>query len=141
MTQPTSFDGTTLAGTTWVAEEKDVPFPFGSSGQSMDIKGTLKFTSDTEGTAIAEVTKWNGTWNDEMKEKVKGMMDGENGPFTYTYDADAKTGSYTRTKTDFMAEESETVVTTFVADVEKKTLTATELDDDKNPEITVYKLR
>jgi hypothetical protein len=99
---------------------------------SMDIKVTLVFASDTEGTATAEVTKWNGQWPDELKEKVQTGMDEDNGAFTCIYNAEAKTGTYTL--------KSGTKGTCTV-DVDKRELTTTEPDEDGEMVTTVFKLQ
>jgi hypothetical protein len=134
-----SFDGSTLAGTTWVAEEKDAPFDAsmlgGPSGLTMDLKGTLAFTSDAGGTFTYEVTKWKGNWTTELKTKIGGFITSMSGPVTYTYDAAAKTGTYTRTEKDPSEDEPEKIVSTFTVDVGKKTLTSVDLDKDGNPEL------
>ncbi|MDR1175725.1 MAG: hypothetical protein LBK83_09700 [Treponema sp.] len=124
-----SFDGTTLAGTNWVAT-KNVPYPFGGDGLSMDTEARLEFSSNTAGTATRTVTKWNGDWPEEFKSKMEGMMKADNGAFTSTYDAAAKTGTYTL---------KSGTPGTFTADVGKQTLTAIEVDDGE-AETTVYKL-
>ncbi|MDR1074315.1 MAG: hypothetical protein LBL45_11715 [Treponema sp.] len=129
----TPFDGATLAGTKWVAIQSNVPYPFGA-GLSMDMKATLEFTSDTAGTATVDVTKWNGDWDADTKEKAQGMMaqDEDNGAFTSTYDAATKTGTYTL---------KSGTTGTFTVNVEKKELTTTEVDEDGETETIIYKLQ
>ena len=104
-----SFDGSTLAGTKWTATDNmDV-----EEGKSIDLKMTLEFTSDTKGTAKIEVTKWNGTWTTAEKEYFEEMMSSMsmNEAFTSTYDATAKTGTFTMGNTE-----------SFTVDVGKKEL-------------------
>jgi hypothetical protein len=123
-----SFDGTTLAGTKWVAtQSSDL-----GQGQGIDVKATLQFTSDTAGTATFEVTKWNGTWTDELKEYFNTIITESNGPFTSTYDAATKTGTFTLNKS--------TTAQTFKVDVEKKELTTTD-EDDEETEPPAFKLQ
>ncbi|MDR1219655.1 MAG: hypothetical protein LBK73_08620 [Treponema sp.] len=124
----TPFDGATLAGTKWVATANE---PMGG-GLSFDTKATLEFTSDTAGTATFEVTKWNGQWPEEMKTKIQAGMAEDNGAFTSTYDAAAKTGTYTL---------KSGTTGTFTVDAGKKELTTTEVDEYGDTESIIYKLQ
>ncbi|GAB6393180.1 MAG: hypothetical protein MdMp014T_2553 [Treponematales bacterium] len=85
------FDGTSLVGTTWVGENTEDLSSYGAGKYT--AQGTLKFTSDSAVTQELKVTKWEDNWSDEMKSKLQGMMDEENGEFPYTYDAADHTGS------------------------------------------------
>jgi hypothetical protein len=100
------------------------------------MKVTLQFNSDIAGTVTIAITKWNGPWDAEMKTKVEGMMAEENGPFTSTYNAETKTGTYTQTNS-----EEEVSAGTFTVDVGKKELTTTITDEDGETETTIFKLQ
>jgi hypothetical protein len=125
----TPFDGSALAGTKWTATQSAMPV---FAGLTVDTKATLQFTSDTAGTAAFEVTKWNGQgWSEEMKSKIKEGISEDNGAFTSTYDAAAKTGTYTL---------KSGTPGTFTVDAGKKELTTTQVDDGET-ETTIFKLQ
>jgi hypothetical protein len=126
-----SFDGSTLVGTTWVATKQNVSFDDEDDGPTMDITVTFEFTSNAAGAATFKAAKWNGNWPDEMKAFIQIMMAEENGPFTYTYNADTKAGTYILKSGDGG---------TFTVDADKQELTTTELDKGKT-ETTVFKLQ
>jgi hypothetical protein len=126
-----SFDGSTLAGTTWVSEKEYDETAQGLMGIKK-TKLTLEFSSDTAGTATAEVTEWAAGATDEQKAKMKGLTDATNGAVTGTYDKAAKTGTYTM---------KDGTKGTFAVDVEQKTLTTTETEEGEDPEVTIFKLK
>jgi hypothetical protein len=113
-----------------VAEATEA-FPFDES-LTFTLKVTLKFTSDTQGEAKAEITKYDPDPGEEMKSKMKESMAEDNGAFTSTYTADAKTGTYTL---------KSGTTGTFIVDVAKKELTTTQVDDDGETETSVLKLQ
>jgi hypothetical protein len=118
-----SFDGSTLAGTKWESSG-DGPSPFDDS-LKMTVKTTVNFTSDTEGTMEVKITKFTGNWVDEMKEKMNGIIEMNNGAFTSTYDAAEKKGTLTP--------KGETTPQNFTVNVGSKTLTIE--DDDDGPTV------
>jgi hypothetical protein len=124
-----AFDGSTLAGTTWVAEQDA-----DAQAQAMGLKKmkvTLAFSSDTAGTATMDV-EWTDSAPAEIKTKVGAMAAEENGPFTSTYDKTAKTGTYTL---------KDGTEGTFTVNVENKQLTTTVTEEGEDPEVTVFKLK
>jgi hypothetical protein len=137
-----AFDGSALAGTTWVNEAPE-DFDGMLKGASVKIKVTLAFTSDTSGTITAEVTEWIGTWEPEMKTKMGGIITADNGPFTSTYDPATKAGTVTHDVTDIFEDEKVTTTLPFIVEVNAKTLTTTEVDEDDEEDIetTVFNLK
>jgi hypothetical protein len=137
-----AFDGSSLAGTTWGAEET-VDLSEMADGAEAKIKGkrTLNFTSAAAGTITAVITDFIGAdWDDETKKMIKAMVEMDKVPFTPTYDSTAKTGTVTYSTPSFFEEgKTETTKLSFTVDVSAKTLTTT--DDDDKDEITVYKLQ
>ena len=119
------FDGTTLAGTKWVADKTQDAETQAKLGLKK-VRITMTFTSDTAGTFKAEAAEWASGATQEQKSKANGVMALVNGPFTSTYNNVTKTG------TIILNDDSEE---TFIVDVDRKELTSTDEDGD----VTVFK--
>jgi hypothetical protein len=133
-----SFAGSSLAGTTWVAE---TTLYFSEMAVAkINGKTTLNFTSATAGTFTAEITEWIGTWSDAHKTFINAIATAGNGPFTSTYDSATKAGTVTYNTSDISGNGKKAANFSFTVNVSAKTLTTTEYDDGEK-EITVFKLR
>jgi hypothetical protein len=140
-----SFDGSSLAGTIWVAETTE-DFSEMADGAEAKIKAksTLDFTSASAGTITVEITEWIGKWDDKDKEFITAMGVLDHVAFTSTYDSTAKTGTVIySTPSMFDEEELEETNLSFIVNVSAKTLTTTEVDEDDEEDIetTVYTLK
>ena len=85
-----SFLDTKLEGTKWEANTEvkyDENGELGTDGSlSYIMKVTLEFTSSTQAKETATITKFNGDWSDELKQKMNGLlMLFGNLTLTYTY--------------------------------------------------------
>jgi hypothetical protein len=133
-------DGSSLAGTTWVAETTLYFLEPAVAEAKIKGKTTLDFTSAVAGTFTAEITEWIGNWSDANKTFINTIATADNGPFTSTYDSATKTGALTYNASDISGNGKTAANLSFTVDVTAKTLTTTQ-DDDGEIETTVFNLR
>jgi hypothetical protein len=119
----TSFDGSTLNGTTWkltetrdMADDKD---DVEEGVLSVDVTITEQFTSATAGTQTATTSNWSSGFSTQqglmLKQIVEYAIAGSTDSFTYTYDAVEHTGTITTTTSEETSD--------FTVNVSAKTIT------------------